>query len=262
MTKFSLLTDDYELQSFLNDIESAIPTGLCYSDFHFFMKQLGEKQDTIRFWFQYVTVDVMSYFSLFIAIRYRNWYLRNGSIKLLAPIFFAFDRPIYQSLIPRHIYDVLCLPDSVHKHLQQGSFSIRLSSTEWHGVARDECHEMKINKDAKLAVTRPSVHKMEYLSNHLQFRATCVNNLIQQLFPERNKDKKRFSYMPTSKDKKATQNTKRMLDAICTHALFNNAEENKGLWNILLQQKASSEQACDLLRFREIGQTHSFTVNY
>ena len=155
------------------------------------MKQLGEKQDTIRFWFQYVTVDVMCYFSLFIAIRYRNWHLRNGSIKLLAPIFFAFDRPVYQSLIPRHNYDVLCLPDSVHKHLQQGSFSIRLSSTEWHGVALDECHEMKINKDAKLAVTRPSVHKMEYLSNHLQFRAICVNNLIQPLFPERNKDKKK-----------------------------------------------------------------------
>ena len=113
MTKFSLLTDDDELQSLRNDIQRAIPTGLCYSDFHLFMKQLGEKQDTIRFWFQYITVDVISYFSLFIAIRYRNWHLRNGSIKLLAPIFSAFDRPIYQSLIPRHIYDVLCVKEAL-----------------------------------------------------------------------------------------------------------------------------------------------------
>ena len=99
----------------------------------------------------------------------------------LAPVFSAFDRPIYQSLIPRHIFDVLSLPDCVRKHLQQGCFSVRFSSSEWHGVALDECHEMKINKDAKMAVTRPSVHKMEHISNHLQFQAACVNNLCQNI---------------------------------------------------------------------------------
>ena len=136
--------------------------GLCFDNFHTFMGELSHK---VHFWYQFVTVDIMAYFGLFIAIRYRNWDLRNSSIKPLAPVFSAFDRPIYQSLIPRHIFDVLSLPDCVRKHLQQGCFSVRLSSSEWHGVALDECHEMKINKDAKMAVTRPSVHKVEHIFN-------------------------------------------------------------------------------------------------
>ena len=37
---------------------------------------------------------------------------------------------------------------------------MRLSSTDWHGVALDECHEMEINKDAKLAVVGPTPDKM------------------------------------------------------------------------------------------------------
>ena len=45
-----------------------------------------------------------------------------------------------------------------------------------------------------------------------------------------------------------------MLEAISKHGLFHNAEENNGLWNFLTAQKASSEQAHDLLQFREIGQ--------
>ena len=256
VSKFSLLCDDAELETFRSEIQMAISsTGLCFDDFHTFMKQLSQKQDTIHFWYQFVTVDIMAYFSLFIAIRYRNWDLRNCSIKLLAPVFSAFDRPIYQSLIPRHISDVLSLPDCVHKHLQRGSFCVRLSASEWHGVALDECHEMKINKDAKMAVTRPSVHKMEHLSNHLPFRAACVNNLTQQLFPERDKRTLKFSHSPTSKDKKTSLNVERMLEAISNHGLFHSAEENNGLSNFLQSQKASSEQAHDLLKFREIGQT-------
>ena len=59
---------------------------------------------------QFVMVDIMAYLGLYVAIHYHNWHLRNGSIKLLATIFSAFDRPIYQQLIPRHVYDVLSLP--------------------------------------------------------------------------------------------------------------------------------------------------------
>ena len=38
-------------------------------------------------------------------------------------------------------------PGVLH-HLKKGSFSVRLTPTEWHAVALDECHEMRINKDA------------------------------------------------------------------------------------------------------------------
>ena len=46
---------------------------------------------------------------------------------------------------------------------------MRLSSTDWHGVALDECHEM-VNKDAKLAVVHSTPDKMQFTSNYLPFR--------------------------------------------------------------------------------------------
>ena len=64
----------------------------------------------------------------------------------------------------------------------------------------------------------------------------------------------KYSHRPTSKDKKVFLNVKRMLEAISKHGLFHKAEENNGLWNFLTAQRASSEQAHDLLQFREIGQ--------
>ena len=70
----------------------------------------------------------------------------------MVPTFLAFDRSIYQELIPYHLKDMLTIPSNVMHHLRKGSFSVHLSQTEWHGVALDQCHEMRINKDAKLAV--------------------------------------------------------------------------------------------------------------
>ena len=115
---------------------------------------------------------------------------------------------------------------------------------------------MKINKDAKLAVVRPSVHKMEHLSNLLPFRAACINNLTEQLFPEKKDHTTKFSHRPTSKDKKAETNLniQRMLDAIAAHGMLHSEGENRGLWNFHESKQANSEQTHDLLKFRSIGQ--------
>ena len=204
----------------------------------------------------------MAYFGLYLAIRYRNWQLRNSSIKLLAAIFTAFDCPIYQQLVPRHILDILTLPNAVLEHLEKGGFSVRLTKNESHGVALDECHEMKIKKDAKMAVVPPSATKMEYLSHYLPFQATCVNNFNQQLFPERAHHTQKFPYCPSSQDKKMAMNVECMLKAIADHGLFYDHEENRGLWNVFRMLKATNEQAHDLIQFREIGQMeHEAYIN-
>lgn len=124
---------------------------------------------------------------------------------------------------------MISLPKTLLDHLQRGCFSVRLTPTEWQGIALDECHEMMINKDAKRAVVCPGLHKMEHLSNHLSFRAACINNLSEQLFPERKERTITFSHRPTSKDKKAETNIQRMLDAVSCHGMFHNEEENRGL---------------------------------
>lgn len=140
-SEFASLNGDTDLDSFRSKVQSRISeSNLCFDLFHTYMESLSRNQDTIRFWFQFVTVDIMAYLGLFVAIRYRNWHLRNGSIKLLGAVFTTFDRPIYQSLIPHHIFDILSLPEGVLQHLKRGGFSVRLTSSVWHGVALDECH--------------------------------------------------------------------------------------------------------------------------
>ena len=113
--------------------------------------------------------------------------LITGSIKLLASTFSAFDHPIYQYLISRHLNDPFSLPKPILVHLQNGGFSVRLTGTELHGVVLDKCHEMQINRDAKLAVVRPSEQKMDYLSNYFPYCSTCLRNLNEQLFPPTNR---------------------------------------------------------------------------
>ena len=48
VSKFSLLSNDAELETFRSEIQIAISsTRLCFNDFHRFMEQLSQKQDTI-----------------------------------------------------------------------------------------------------------------------------------------------------------------------------------------------------------------------
>ena len=143
------------------------PMPLKYTGFTHFMEDLSQKYETVRFWYQYVSIDCFAYRGLFLSVRYQNWELHNGSLKVMAAVFSAFDRPIYQEIIPQHLKDLLTMPSSVLHHLQKGSFSVRLSPSEWHGVALDECHEICINKDAKLAVVHPNKLKMKLFVHHV-----------------------------------------------------------------------------------------------
>ena len=249
--QFNTISSDEDLDSFrdrCSDIMSSDLMPIKYTNLTRFMDSLAEKYETVHFWYQFVFVDCFAYFSLFIAIRYRNWELRNGSLKLLAGIFAAFDRPIYQELIPRHLKDVLTMPSSVLHHLRKGSFSVRLSPSEWHGVALDECHEMSINKDAKLAVIHPSKNKMEFLSNYLGYRSACMHNLKEQLFPERSERKSVF-HAPSSQDRKRDENIEKMINEIGKKNM-----QVSALWNFFEGKKATPEQEHDLLNFRQIGQ--------
>ena len=110
--------------------------------------------------------------ALFIAIRNGDWVLRIAAIISMAAVFSAFDRPIYQRIIPQHSADMLCFPAPVLQYLKNGEISVYLSEGTGHAAGIDEAHEMKINKDAKLAVVRPSEEMME-ISNFTPFHAKC-----------------------------------------------------------------------------------------
>lgn len=99
-----------------------------------------------------------------------------GCFEWMAAVFTAFDRPIYQRLIPQHLADFLSCTNT-----KTFAFSVRLTCSNGHGVGIDEAHEMKINKDSKLAVVRPSPETMKTIANFMPFHSKCLNNLKEHL---------------------------------------------------------------------------------
>ncbi len=61
-----------------------------------FLEWLGNKDETRKFWTQFVIEDAMAYLGLFLAISSGDWHLRLASMKLMASVFTAFNHPTYQ----------------------------------------------------------------------------------------------------------------------------------------------------------------------
>lgn len=256
LKEFKNITSDADLECFRDSVMKTTSQQAMrekYSEFKKFLDALSQKQDTIKFWNKFLFENCAPYIGLYTALRYRNWFLRTASLKQLAAVYTAFDRPTYQQLIPQHLFDLALMPDYIKEHFEKGCFAIRLTESEWCGVALDECHEMCINKDAKLAVIRPSKDKMTHIANYFGFKAKCMKNLQFQLFPERHQRKK-LCYVPSTRDKSCETNAIHMVQKICSHGMCTDNPENQGLINFIEMKQASPDQAHDLLNFREIGQ--------
>ena len=92
--------------------------------FHDFVQRRTKDDDTWRFWKQFIFEDCYAYMSLYLAIRTSDWHLRQSSLKLMAPLFAAFDRTTYQKLIPHQLADIIsCYPDNLKKCFESGAFS-------------------------------------------------------------------------------------------------------------------------------------------
>ena len=148
------ITSEAELEDFQKHMNTVFNTTLSNfsAGFHSFMETLCSRQQTCQFWYEYIITNSLVYMTLFIAIRNGDWVLRMTAIKLMAAVFSAFDRPIYQCLVPQQLADLLCFPAPILQHLQKGAISVRLTKSKGHAVGLDEAHEMKINKDAKFSV--------------------------------------------------------------------------------------------------------------
>ena len=114
-------------------------------DFKQFIGIMSNADDTWKFWIEFVFQDTMAYVMLFLAMRSGNWQLRMASIKLMVPLFSAFDHNTYQKVIAQHLADVLTMPPNILTMFQQGAFVVSIRGREWHSVRLDEAHEMLIN---------------------------------------------------------------------------------------------------------------------
>ena len=124
-------------------------------DFKQFLSTMSNSDNTWKFWIQFVFQDAMAYMMFFLAMRSGNWLLRMASIKLMVPIFSAFDHNTYQKIIGQHIVDVLNMPHNILTMFKQGAFVVSIRGREWHLVGLDEAHEMLINKQCKTNIVKP-----------------------------------------------------------------------------------------------------------
>ena len=115
----------------------------------------------------------MAYVGLFLAIRSGDWQLRVASMKLMAPIFIAFDHQTYQKLIAQHIADILCMPPSILSMFQQGGFVISIGGRALHSVGIDESRDADQQRIKDIyCQTTPRLHQQNSPLHSLPNKST------------------------------------------------------------------------------------------
>uniref|UniRef100_A0A1X7UL74 Uncharacterized protein n=2 Tax=Amphimedon queenslandica TaxID=400682 RepID=A0A1X7UL74_AMPQE len=226
-----------------------------YNSFLTFIEEHAIHDDTWQFWARFVFEDCMAYVNLFIAIRHRNWHLRIAAIKLMAPLFAAFDRTCYERLIPAHLADIQTYPKNVLECFENGGFAVSINGNGGRSVALDEAHEMCVNKDLKMAIARPTQAYLQKMSIYLRYRVTQHKNLINELFSKDNEQIPQPTlYEQESLIWKDEANIKSMTELIENFQLLpSSLESNRGLFNPFSKVHATAEQSHDLLNYRDIG---------
>lgn len=73
--------------------------------------------------------------------------------------------------------DCIPLPTDTYPFFSEGGFSVSIAGRPWLSVGIDECHEMLINKDCKLAVVHPTEEFVSRVSLYFPFRSKVLHSL-------------------------------------------------------------------------------------
>ena len=236
----------------LTQLRETVQVSMYHSNFQYFVNEMANKDINWKFWKQFVFEDMLAYICLYLAIRSGCWELRLASIKLMAPIFTAFDHQTYRKLIAQHLADLQTYPNEVIRTFQEGGFVASLSGRPWHSVALDEAHEMKINKECKTSIVHPSKDYIQRVASYIPYRAKCLENLKGQLFPE----EKHLPSVPSSfpEARKTFANIEAQTRLILSTEYLTTTTTSQELCNPFSKKFANAEQQHDLASFREIGQ--------
>ena len=158
-----------------------------YKEFHDYLTAMANRDENWKFWMNFVLRDAYAYITLFLAIRGGLWKLRTGSIKMMAPLFTAFDRRHYRKIIP-HLRDLQTLPENINLFCEKGAFACSISGSNMHSVALNEAHKMLINKDIEAAVVRPTKEYLDRILFYFPVRSRALKQLKREVFLDNSQD--------------------------------------------------------------------------
>ncbi|CAH1775834.1 unnamed protein product, partial [Owenia fusiformis] len=237
--------------------------------FEDFCSEMSDKFETFRMWNKFLKEDAMAYISLYLAIRERNWDLRNAAIKSMAPLFTAFDAHNYSRLLPQHISHILTLPNDVSEQFQSGAFAVSLKGTNYASVGLDEAHEMTINKEVKEVLFRINPHTIGAITDYITTSADIVQNLnvnLQRKSPitadsvetilesEQYPESGRVNFKESSPKfiEKECANVKQYLEKFSESSAFS-VSQSKDLHHAFTGAEANELQKDGLLNYTTIG---------
>ena len=116
---------------------------------------------------------------------------------------------------------------------------------------------MKINKDCKTSIVRPSKDYISRVAGYISYHAKCMENLKKQLFPEENISTSSIlsSILSTdAKARKSASNTEAQINLMLSVQHLPLVCINHVLVNPFSLKHTTQEQNHDLLQFRIIGQ--------
>ncbi|CAC5372949.1 unnamed protein product [Mytilus coruscus] len=212
------------------------------SEFRNWRYEQSSKSDTFSFWDSFIHTDFMNYLGFYVAIRTRNWELRNACLKQLACLFHAFDRHNYLRMIPYHLADLQNFPPDVLDFFQKRCFSVSISGENYFSVALDEAHEMQINLKTKNALNSFSQSSLATLTYYLPYRAETLDNLKTQL--GFNRDSPHHTEMTVPYVQLQERNIDEYFSQL-EHSTLYISDDKKNLFWTLMQQTntASSKKA-------------------
>ena len=225
--------------------------GTFKEEFDLYRESMSAQFPTFRFWDNFLQSDCFAYFQLWVAIRKGDWFLRMSALKLMVPLFNAFDRQNYSRLIPLHLSQMYGLPDYILDHFVKGAWVTSIKGSAFSSVACDECHEMTINKSCKMALSHGLPKTMDRLSQTLQYQSDSINNFKLQLKIQTQTPLQRDLSPTVVKDE--FNNVRLYYEKISLSKVFCQTQAGH-LFQLFSNLPASAAQKKGLTSYREIGQ--------
>ncbi|XP_072029408.1 uncharacterized protein [Amphiura filiformis] len=233
-----------------NELKAKLIPSL-WEKFDLWCVDMSVKFETFAFWNNFLKRDMFAYVQLYLGMRSRNWEGRMASIKHIATLMHAYDRPNYSRWLVVHLSQMFALPIYVLDHFKKGGFASSIKGNPFSCIAFDEGHEC-LNKDTKKIIVKSTPDSIGRICSTLPYQAQLIKNYelnvkdVQKNLPQRD-----FARTVILKEQ---TNVFTYYDKWTSSNIFGNVIQ-KSLFQAFSNKLPGKDQVHDLLSYADIGYT-------